>query len=143
MVADMKAVIIYESLTGNTRRAAGLIADALYRHRVGARLCSAATVDQRAIADADLVIVGTWTDGLLVVGQRPGRKGRLKKLPDLDGKRCAVFCTYAIDSGKTLQKLTAVVEGRGGDVLGGMAIRRDRLETGAVEFVDRLTDVLV
>jgi hypothetical protein len=139
----MKAVIIYESLTGNTRRAAGLIADELYRHRVGARLFASTAIDPAAVEAADLVIVGTWTDGLLVVGQRPGRKRRLAKLPDLTGKRCAVYCTYAIDSGKTLQKLTNVLEKKGADVLGGMALRRDRLESGAVEFVDRLTDVLV
>lgn len=139
----MKAVIIYESLTGTTRKAAGLIADALYVHRVGTRLFPATAVDPDAVAAADLVIVGTWTDGLLVVGQRPGRKGRLKKLPDLSGKRCAVFCTYAIDSGKTVTKLTSLLEDKGAEVLGGMAIRRDRLESGAVDFVDRLTDVLV
>jgi flavodoxin len=139
----MKAVIIYESLTGNTHRAAELIADELYRHRVGARLFPVSGVTAEAIAGADLVVVGTWTDGLLVVGQRPGRKGRIKKLPDLTGKRCAVYCTYAIDSGKTLTKLTRVLEDKGGEVLGGLAIRRDRLAVGAVEFVDRLTDALV
>lgn len=140
----MKAVIIYESLTGNTRRAAHLIADELYRHRIGARLFSVTTVDPQAVTAADLVIVGSWTDGVLVVGQRPGRKGRLKKhLPDLAGKRCAVYCTYAINSGKTLQKLTALLESKGGEVLGGMALRRDRLREDAIDFVDRLTDVLV
>lgn len=139
----MKAVIIYETLTGNTHKAAGYIADALYVHGIGARLYPTTAVDDDAVAAADLVIVGTWTDGLLVVGQRPGRKGRLKKLPDLTGKRCAVFCTYAIDSGHTLDKLTALVEDKGGDVLGGLAIRRDGLQSGAVDFVDRLTDALV
>ena len=139
----MKAVIIYETMTGNTHKAAGYIADALYVHRIGARLFPTNAVDDDVVAAADLVIVGTWTDGLLVVGQRPGRKGRLKKLPDLSGKRCAVFCTYAIDSGRTLDKLTALLEDKGAEVLGGMAIRRDRLEAGAVDFVDRLTDALV
>jgi hypothetical protein len=36
-----------------------------------------------------------------------------------------------------------VLEARGAEVLGGMAIRRDRLVPGTAEFVDRLTDVLV
>ncbi|MDZ7733942.1 MAG: flavodoxin family protein [Acidimicrobiia bacterium] len=140
----MKAVLIYETLTGNTRRAAHLIADELYRHRIGARLFSTAAVEAEAVARADLVIVGTWTDGLLVVGQRPGRKGRLRRsLPDLSGKRCAVYCTYAIDSGHTLDKLTAVCEQRGAEVVGGLAIRRDRLVAGSHDFVDRLTDALV
>lgn len=129
----MKAVIIYESLTGNTHRAAGLIADELYRHRVGARLFATTAVDPAAVAAADLVIVGTWTDGLLLVGQRPGRAGRLRNLPVIDGKRCLVYVTYAIDPGKTVQKLEAIVRERGGEVLGGLAIHRSKLAEGARE----------
>ena len=138
----MKAVIIYESLTGNTHRVAGLIADELYRHRVGSRLFATPTVDEAAVAAADLVIVGTWTDGLLLVGQRPGRKGRIKKLPDLTGKRCAVFCTYAVDPGTTLDKFTRLLADQGADVIGGMAIRRNNLTAGAEEFVSRVMDTV-
>jgi hypothetical protein len=36
-----------------------------------------------------------------------------------------------------------LLEDKGAEVLGGLAIRRDRLASGAVDFVDRLTDVLV
>jgi hypothetical protein len=60
----------------------------------------------------------------------------------MDGKRALVFCTYAIDAGKVLEKLTQVVEDRGATVLGGMALRRDRLDEGAKEFVARLLDAV-
>jgi hypothetical protein len=139
----MQAVIIYESLTGNTERAAYLMGDAFFRHRVGTRLMPTTGVDPEAVAGADLVVVGSWTDGFLVVGQRPGRAGRVRKsLPDLSGKRCVVYCTYAIDSGKTLQKLQRIVESHGGTVIGGMAIRRDELEDGADDFVERVLSVV-
>ena len=88
------------------------------------------------------MIVGSWTDGLFLFGQKPARSGRLAKLPFMTGKRCAVFCTYAIETGKTLEKLTEIMEGRGADVVGGYAIKRSALGEGAQEFVDRLLGVL-
>ncbi|MBW3557200.1 MAG: flavodoxin domain-containing protein [Actinobacteria bacterium] len=138
----MKAVVIFESLTGNTRKAAGLIAAELERRGVPTTVSAITAIDYQALEDADLVIVGSWTDGLLFFGQRPGRAGRLRKLPFISGKRCVVFCTYAIDSGGTLDKLVAILEDRGAEVLGGMAIRRDNLPEGSREFVSRVLDVV-
>ena len=138
----MKAVVIYESLTGNTRRAAQVIGDELARADVDVTVCPVTAVDHQALARADLVVVGSWTDGFIVGGQRPGRVGRLRRLPVLDRKRCAVFCTYAIDPGKTLQKLSRALEERGAQVLGGVAIRRNDLDGGARDFVDRLLGVI-
>ena len=59
-------------------------------------------IDYQALSDADLVIVGSWVDGLVVVGQRPGRLGRIKGMPALSGKRAIVYLTYAIDPGHAL-----------------------------------------
>jgi nucleotide-binding universal stress UspA family protein len=95
-----------------------------------------------AAKDADLVVVGTWTDGLVLFGQRPGRSGRLKKLPYITGKKCAVFVTYAVDAGNVLDKLVSMMEDRGGDVIGGMAIRRNDLAGGASDFAGRVLDVV-
>src|SRR3712207_1893810 len=115
----MRAIVIYESLTGNTRKAAGIIADELQAAGHDAVACPTSAIDYQALHDADLVVVGGWTDGLFFVAQRPGRSGRLRKLPALRGKRAVVFVTYALDSGKTLEKLTGIVEGLGATVEGG------------------------
>ena len=77
-----------------------------------------------------------------MVGQRPGRIGRLVKLPVIDGKKAAVYCTYALNPGRTLDKLAGIVTRRGGDVIGGTAIKRDDLAGGAADFVDRLLAAL-
>ena len=138
----MKAVVIYESLTGNTKKAAGMIAAELTRAGVSAKAEPITRIDYQSLTEADLIIVGTWTDGIVIAGQRPGRAGRLKKLPYISGKRCAVFVTYAIDQGKVLDKLVAIMEDRGADVIGGMAIRRDKLAEGTQDFVGRLLDVV-
>ena len=138
----MRAAVIYESLTGNTRKAAGYIAAELERGGISTTVSPTTAIDYQALEDADLVVLGTWTDGLVLFGQRPGRAGRLKKLPYISGKKCAVFVTYAIDAGKVLDKFVALAEERGGDVLGGMAIRRDDLAGGARDFAGRLLDVV-
>ena len=135
----MKAIVLYESLTGKTARTAHLIAQHLLAADVTVTAVNNVTdINLQALSDADTVIVGTWVDGLLFVGQKPGRQGRLWGLPALAGKRALVFITYAIDPGKTLDKLTRIVESRGAEVLGGLQIRRDDLEGGARDFVQRL-----
>ena len=138
----MNAAIIYESLTGNTKKTAYLIAHELGQAGVAATVSPITNVDYQALEVADLVIVGTWTDGVVIAGQRPGRAQRLRRLPVLRGKRCLVYITYAVDPGKTLQKLSKIMEERGANVLGGMAIKRNNLEGGARDFVARLLDAI-
>ena len=134
----MRALVIYESLTGNTRRAAQCIASELRASGAHAAACPITAIDYGALSAADLVIVGTWTDGMILVGQRPGRAGRLRRLPVVNGKQAGVFCTYAVDAGRTVEKLMDILEGRGADVIGGMAIRRNDIEAGARRFVQSL-----
>jgi hypothetical protein len=134
----MHAVVIYESLTGNTRKASERIAEVLRAAGHQAVACPTTAVDYQALHEADVVVVGGWTDGFFLVGQRPGRAGRLRKLPTLAGKRVVCFVTYALDAGHTLEKLVAILESRGATVDGGMTIRRDKLAEGAEVLADRL-----
>ncbi|MEM8922782.1 MAG: flavodoxin family protein [Actinomycetota bacterium] len=138
----MKAIVIYESLTGNTRTAGHMIAAELSAAGVEAVACAINEIDHQSLSEADLVVVGSWTDGFFLFGQRPGRIGRLAKLPVIDGKLAAVYCTYAVRVGKTLETLSGVIGRRGGEVIGGYAIKRDDLAGGAAEFVDRLLGAL-
>jgi hypothetical protein len=138
----MKATVVYESLTGNTATAGAHIAAELTAAGIEAVACPITQVDLQSLSDSDLVVVGSWTDGMFFFGQRPGRSGRLTKLPVIDGKKAAVYCTYAINAGKTLPKMSRIVRMRGGEVIGGYAIKRDDLAGGAKEFVDRLLGAL-
>ena len=136
----MRALVIHESLTGNTREAAHRIVDELVGEGWQASECSSREVDLAALQAADVLVVGTWVDGLFLFGQRPGGSAKLSKLPLLGGKPTYLYVTYAIDPGKTLEKLTAVITERAGEVVGGMVIRRNDLEEGSVEFARRVVD---
>jgi hypothetical protein len=135
------AVVIYESLTGNTAKAGRAIAEALTAHGLATQAFPITGIDYQAMADAELVIVGSWVDGFIVVGQRPGRLGRIKGMPALAGKRAIVYLTYAIDAGRALQKMSDAVAARGAEVLGGQLIRRDKLAEGVADFVARVLEV--
>lgn len=134
----MNAVVIYESLTGNTAKAGRAIAAELTSSGLPTQAFPITRIDYQALADADLVIVGSWVDGLILVGQRPGRIGRINAMPALAGKQAIVYLTYAIDAGRSLEKLSAAVEARGAEVLGGQTIRRDKLAQGVDDLVDRI-----
>ncbi|MEQ1787884.1 MAG: hypothetical protein ABL966_12585, partial [Acidimicrobiales bacterium] len=135
------AVVIHESLTGNTAKAGRAIAAGLTAQGITTRAFAITAIDYQALSDADLVIVGSWVDGLIVVGQRPGRLGRIRTMPALAGKRAVVYLTYAIDPGKALQKMSDAVAALGAEVLGGQLIRRDKLDEGVDDFVSRVLDV--
>jgi hypothetical protein len=134
----VRAVVIYESLTGNTARAGRAIAARLTAEGVPTQAFPITKIDYQALSEADLVVVGSWTDGLVLVGQRPGRMGRITSMPAMAGKKAVVYLTYAIDSGKALQKLVDAVSARGAEVLGGVTIRRDKIDAGVDDLVDRI-----
>ncbi len=135
----MKAVVLFESLTGNTRRAGELIASKLQSHGVGITAVSPLRDPEHgAIQDADVVIVGTWVHGLFVVGQAPFGLGTVAHMPAISGKLVATYCTFALNPAKSLDKLGRALEARGGNVVGGLALHRRKLEEHTDTFVDRL-----
>jgi len=96
--------------------------------------------DYSGVQAADLVLVGTWVHGLFVVGQAPWGLGTLEKLPAMKGKKAAAFCTYALNPGKSLQKMTGVLDRLGAEVLGGVALHRAKLPQHTEEFAARLVE---
>ena len=75
-----RAVVIYESLTGNTARAARLIGDAVAGRGVDTSIYPITGIGLKDLAAADIVFVGTWVDGLVLFGHRPGRAGRIRSM---------------------------------------------------------------
>jgi flavorubredoxin len=139
----MQAVVIYESLTGHTRHAAELMPAALAAHGLTVTaVCPANDVDLRALQQASLVIIGSWTQGHFVVGMKPAGIAKLRALPAISGKTAVVFCTYALNPGTVLDKLTSTVEDLGATVVGGMAFNRRHIASGVTEFAQRVSDAL-
>lgn len=131
----MKAVVLYESRTGNTMRAAELVAGAL--QAIGARVVLERVVDAPLddVADADIVFIGTWVDGGIVAGHRPGGQRNLNKLPGLWDIPVAGFMTYAIYPGRVTRSFARYLDRKGAKVVLARTFHRRRLPSGIAEFV--------
>ncbi len=139
----MKVAVIYESRTGTTARTAKLIGAAGQElgHEVG--VWPTDRVNLNFLTNADMVFLGTWTDGIIIAGHRPGDAGRLLELPGIWGKPTAGFVTYAVHAGKVIDKVGDIVKLLGGTWLGGRTFRRDKIEEGLAHFVIAALDAAV
>jgi len=95
----MKAALLVESLTGNTWKAAEMIAGHLQQEGWSITgLSPLRQPDHGALQAADLVIVGTWVHGAFVFGQAPWAVSNIANLPTMRGKRAGlVLCGGNID----------------------------------------------
>ena len=140
----MKAALLVESLTGNTWKAAEMIAGNLQQEGWSITgLSPLRQPDHGALQAADLVIVGTWVHGAFIIGQAPWGIGAINALPAIGGKKAGTFCTFALNPGKTLGAMEKSVAGLGADVIGGLALHRSKLPAHTEEFAARLVSALV
>ena len=68
----MQIAVVYASRTGNTRRAAELLGTAFEERGHTVSIQPVDDLDYKALADADLVVLGTWVAGHFVMFD-PGR----------------------------------------------------------------------
>ncbi|MEZ5259039.1 MAG: S1C family serine protease [Ilumatobacteraceae bacterium] len=54
------------------------------------------------------------------------------------GKQVATYCTFALNPKNSLDKMATALESRGGQVIGGLALHRSKLDEHTDTFVDRL-----
>ncbi|NNE74040.1 MAG: hypothetical protein HKN26_10275 [Acidimicrobiales bacterium] len=133
----MKAVVLYQSRRGNTRRAGELIGEACLRKGIEASIRPATNPDHRALAEADVVFVGTWVGGIVIAGHHPGQTGKLSKLPALYNKDTAVFMTYKWHAGKVLDSFAGWLHrNKGAEVHHGALIKSGAIEADGATWAD-------
>ncbi len=132
----MKAVVIFESRTGNTRRAAEMIGGELRQagYEVAVRPVHGLKLSE--IAEADLLAVGTWVDGLVLFGHRPGGTAKLMTLPSLHHKPVAAFATYKWYPGNCIDQIADLLAYKGAEVIHRQAFNKKELDVLVPEFVD-------
>ncbi len=133
----MQVVVLTQSRTGTTRRAGELVVEALAERSLHAVHRPVTRPDLDELAAADLVVVGTWCDGAIFFGHRPGEASKLRRLPVLHGTPAAAFVTYAHHAGKATRRMARLLEGRGLRVVATEALRRDLLPAGVDDLIDR------
>ncbi|HBA95224.1 MAG TPA: hypothetical protein DCZ35_05245 [Acidimicrobiaceae bacterium] len=131
----VNVVVIHQSRTGNTRRAAELIGGAVAATGATVAVRPVGNLDYAELALADLVFVGTWVDGLVLFGHRPGDARKISQIPPLWDKKVVAFMTHALNPGNAADKLAALLSGNGAEVVAARSLNRRRLEVEAPAFV--------
>jgi len=101
----MKPCVLYFSRTGNTKRMAEAIAEA-----IRAPVFAIASSEPSVVEDFDLLIVGTPVEGF-----RPAKDTVefVERLPQTEGKKAILFCTYALWKGRTFGVLKKALSSKG------------------------------
>lgn len=121
----MNIAIVYESSTGTTAQAAEAMGKAFAAQGHQCQVQSVAKADPAQVAQADLICIGAWVKGMLVIGQHPSGGSLLfiNRLGNLAGKKVAVFCTYKIAAGSTLSQMAKALEAKGATPVGQFQYR--------------------
>jgi flavodoxin len=109
-----KAVIIYNSRTGITMRYAEEMGAYLNTKDIDAQVYSIMQFKEGVLNDADYVLLGCWTSGLMVILQHPEKKWVefAKKLPSMPEAKLALFTTYKILTGSMFRNMYKRLKGK-------------------------------
>jgi len=102
-----KAVIIYHSKTGITKKYAEEIGTYLKTKDLATDIVSIQEYGDDSIKNADFLFLGCWTSGLMVFLQHPDKKWKefTLKLPKEIKSKTALFTTYKLLTGSMFKNM--------------------------------------
>lgn len=102
-----KALIVFRSKTGITATFAYKIGEFLLSHGIEPEIISIEDFNPNQLKDKDFVLLGCWTDGILIAFQHPDKEWELfaKTLPPLSQLKIGLFTTYKIATGSMFRKM--------------------------------------
>lgn len=115
-----KAVVVYRSHSGVTRRYGEEIAAFLGGKGLNAQVVSVGECDMAGLADADYLLFGCWTSGLFVVMQHPDEPwlAFVRDLPNVPAEpgtrqpKVGLFTTYKLRTGSQFPRMRAALAGK-------------------------------
>lgn len=137
----MKIAIVYDSRTGTTANAAAAMGKMMEEQGHQCQVQSVTNANPADVSEADLICVGSWVEGLLIIRQHPtaGSMNFIERLGNLAGKKALVFCTYKLAAGSTLPQMAKALERKGAKVVGQFKYRGSEPNNDFASFVASLT----
>ena len=131
-----RILVTFDSRSGHTRKAAEVVAGRLSNRGSQVITTEMANVGLAELQWAELLVLGTWAQGLVVAGVKPSVASSewISKLPDLGGIQVAIFCTFAFSPSGALRKLNESLASKGAEVIASSGISRRRIEREAADF---------
>ncbi|MBN1143643.1 MAG: flavodoxin domain-containing protein [Bacteroidales bacterium] len=110
-----KAIIIYQSKTGTTKKYAQEIGAYLQERQIATFCLPVEKYREGMLQDADYILLGCWTKGLLVVFQKPDNDWRYfaQKTTVPQSAKVALFATYKIRTGSMFKNMARCVNHTG------------------------------
>jgi flavodoxin len=127
----MRACVLYLSRTGNTRRLAEAISDLLKTP-----IFDIAKSKPSIIEDFDLLILGTPVTGFQPA---PEVLSFVKRLPEGEGKKTILFCTYAVAKGSTFKILEKELATKGYSTI--LSVSKKGVKPSKAAFSDVLDEI--
>ena len=128
----MKPCVVFFSRTGNTKRFAQAISDA-----VKAPLFDMASTQPAALADFDFLILGTPVEGASPAKETAAY---IETLPKVENKKAFLFCTYrAFGNERTMKKMERLLESKGYATVGKVSkkgMKPDKQEDFSKELAE-------
>lgn len=136
----MRALVCFASRGGRTAAIAHAVGGHLEGEGLEVRVAPVERVGLEELARVDLLVLGTWVDGLVVARVRPAAAMRdwLGRLPRLTGTPTALFCTYGVHPRRALDLMAEAVGTRGAKVVAGASFGRRHDVRAVTRFADRL-----
>ncbi len=131
----MKVLVCYDSLGGTTKHVAETIAGFLPESIAGATVKSINDVNKFDVMEADLMVCGTWIEGMILAKVGPSKHMMrwIAGLSDLYDKRVSLFCTYGFNPKNSLEKMEAIFLQKGAKVVGKLAVKASDAKTKETE----------
>jgi flavodoxin len=121
----MNIIIVYDSQTGTTKKAAVSMGEIFRKEGHRCQELSISDARPDSLIRADLICIGSWVKGWFIIRQHPteGIMNYLSQLKGVTGKDAIVFCTYKLAIGSTLRKMAEGLESQGVRVVGMFKFR--------------------
>ncbi|MBN2481341.1 MAG: flavodoxin domain-containing protein [Bacteroidales bacterium] len=133
-----KALVIYQSRTGITRRFGQEIGQYLSSKGLDVKVIPIQEYSPGITDEADVVLLGCWTAGWMVMLQSPDRHWIrfTKQLTDLRDKKVALFTTYKLLTGRMFDKMREHLAGKIDDGAPELKSRNGRMSDSLKHLID-------
>ncbi|MBN1596687.1 MAG: flavodoxin domain-containing protein [Bacteroidales bacterium] len=139
----MKNILItYQSRTGITKKYAEEIAAYLKTKIPGTTVLSVKECNNELISKADLILLGCWTNGLMIFLQHPDKvwKNFAKGLPSVKDKKVGLFATYKLATGSMFKKMKVHLSAKTSDIAVELKSKRGNLSDNDKSLLDQIID---
>jgi Flavodoxins len=125
----MKALVVYHSRKGTTRKFAEKIAEKLFNKNVDVITKDIEETTNEDLKNCDILYMGSWTNGRVLFNQKPAQPwvNFAEQMPVAENKKTVLFTTYTIKTGSMFRNMKKYIMPKGYKVIGSMKSRNGKL----------------